>query len=149
MAGTTTITSNENKCSKLLAYPVSNNVMTTIANSSCVNQESSRVVVYPVLHLWLKLHRNIKLAYDCPGSGFVNVVGVCVELPSELSIHNSFIKRSMQCKLNTKTILSGVFSVETITYLSQRRDRCLATFGSLQSVHRPTEFVSSNLYIIH
>ena len=31
-----------------------------------------------------------------------------------------------------KTILLGALSAETITYLSWRRDMCLATFGSLK-----------------
>ena len=38
----------------------------------------------------------------------------------------------MQCDFNTKTMLLGSLSVETIAHLSWRRDMCLATFGSLK-----------------
>jgi hypothetical protein len=38
----------------------------------------------------------------------------------------------MQCDFNKKTMLLGSLSVETISYLSWRRDMCLATFVSLK-----------------
>jgi hypothetical protein len=82
------------------------------------------------IQLWLKVQRNTKQAYQWlfRNSSFACVVGVYVELPSELSLPNSFIKQSMLCDLRTKSILLGALSAGTTTYLSWRWDKC---FGHL------------------
>ena len=60
------------------------------------------------------------------------------------------IKQCTWCYLHTKTILLGALWAE-ITRLSWRRDRCLATCGSLNiDIERvlidPSRFFNSNLY---
>ena len=64
-----------------------------VCKNTCVIQESSRVTVDPVIYLCLKFQRNIKQACECPGfplSQFSS--GYMQSLPSELPMHNSFIK---------------------------------------------------------